>query len=365
MATRLQTARKIIGRIFCILPMISPCKVEIHIECARENVAVRMDSLRSSVNQLLKIHYQQSDDVKIPVKRIKPLWQSENKYGFLLGMTLYGDEIHLQELATALTNSEFELQEDELINKYYTYYIQPFKQHNGSRCSTSTSQTKSRENSESDIRNTNQSELKLADLKRAVDKRDGVCLFCWSEKHLEAAHIIAQKNNLSVPFDISRFERAGLSDKHQVQNGLLLCSNCHKDFDTLKSYVEPSDPFILKLVNSTSDDNDNAWRRQVIRMIGYRKIEEEYWIGIDNRVATDSNGDMQLYFSSQDRSLEPNRKALESHKVACLIWRMAGGAEPDEEYCSDDDNVDAIQISIQKVHQWNSSATFCYLQDAL
>ena len=33
----------------------------------------------------------------------------------------------------------------------------------------------------------------------------------------------------------------------------------------------------------------------------------------------------------------PNLKALEFHKAACLIWRMAGGGESDDEYCPDDD----------------------------
>ena len=36
--------------------------------------------------------------------------------------------------------------------------------------------------------------------------------------------------------------------------------------------------------------------------------------------------------------LRPNVKALEFHKIACLIWRMAGGAEEDEEYCPDYDS---------------------------
>ena len=56
------------------------------------------------------------------------------------------------------------------------------------------------------------------------------------------------------------------------------------------------------------------------------------------RQVVNSDGEMELYFLSNDPELLPNRKALEYHKAACLIWRMAGGAEPDEEYCSDDDD---------------------------
>jgi len=43
-----------------------------------------------------------------------------------------------------------------------------------------------------------------------------------------------------------------------------------------------------------------------------------------------------LYFIDNDPVKQPNRKALEFHKAACLIWRMAGGAEPDEEDSDDE-----------------------------
>jgi hypothetical protein len=46
---------------------------------------------------------------------------------------------------------------------------------------------------------------------------------------------------------------------------------------------------------------------------------------------------MALYFIKTDHNLQPNRKALEFHKTACIIWRMAGGAECDDDYCLDDE----------------------------
>jgi hypothetical protein len=36
--------------------------------------------------------------------------------------------------------------------------------------------------------------------------------------------------------------------------------------------------------------------------------------------------------------LRPNIKALELHKTACLIWRMAGGAQKEDDYFSEYDS---------------------------
>jgi hypothetical protein len=324
-----------------------------------------MELLRSNIFQLLKVQYRQSEDVGIPEKRIKSLWRPENNYGFLLGITHYGEEFHLRELEEALTNSEFQEAEDDVIERFYMYYIQPFKQHNGSRCSTPTSQTMTRDEVESDSSAVRPIELKHKDLKQAVLKRDGVCVFCWADRGLQAAHIIAQKNTILLPFQTSIFERAGVPDKHQVQNGLLLCSNCHLEFDALKIYVEPGSTLLLMVVNSTSNDQDKEWKKRVRMMKHYRKGAEEDWVDIDNRMATNSDGDMELFFLNNDQSLQPNRKGLEFQKSACLIWRMAGGAETDEELCSDDDDTDHIQISIEKCHRWNSSATLFDVKDAL
>ena len=54
---------------------------------------------------------------------------------------------------------------------------------------------------------------------------------------------------------------------------------------------------------------------------------------------------MALYFKQNDPKNLPNRKALEFHKTACLIWRMAGGAEEDDDY-SEDDYDDVVDIFV-------------------
>jgi hypothetical protein len=68
-----------------------------------------------------------------------------------------------------------------------------------------------------------------------------------------------------------------------------------------------------------------------------------------------------MYFVLNNPTKLPNRQALEFHKAACLIWRMAGGAESEDEHCPDDDDfryyvpVDYRSKSIEK---WvDSSAT--------
>ena len=179
----------------------------------------------------------------IPKTRERSKWKSDNKCGFLLGVIEFGLESHREKLFHVLSRDQFKEQEMNIINEMYQFYIYPFKQHNGtgkseSSCHTpeTTSSHPSRQNSAEDIDYIPEEgkELTHYHLKKAVVKRDGVCLFCWDRIECEGAHILAQKN---IPFqydESSLFERTGLKQKHQVQNGLLLCSKCHGQFDKLK-----------------------------------------------------------------------------------------------------------------------------------
>lgn len=147
-------------------------------------------------------------------------------------------------------------------------------------------------------------------------------------------------------------QRAGLTQKHQIQNGLLLCGNCHDEFDLLKRYVDVvDDKLVVKVVNETNDDtNDkhNDWKRTVGALKVTRSYWQEDWTEIDNRQAVETNGEMALYFVQNHTTKLPNRNALEFHKTACLIWRMAGGAEIDEEYCSDDEDLVPVDTAALK-----------------
>jgi hypothetical protein len=112
----------------------------------------------------------------------------------------------------------------------------------------------------------------------------------------------------------------------------------------LKRYVDVVDgKLVVRIVNESNDLGSykhKMWYQISRRLKGERDFSEKYWILIDNRKAVESNKEMALYFVENDQTILPNRNALEFHKTACLIWRMAGGSEPDEEYCSDDDYYD-------------------------
>jgi hypothetical protein len=284
----------------------------------------------------------------IPNKREKAKWTAENKCGFLWGILEFGFAVHRDKLNDLLQNGQFGEHEKDFIDEMYQFYIFPFKQHNGtgkSEPSCHTPQTtSSHPSSVEDKDYIPEEEEKLfthKDLKKAVLKRDGVCLFCWDRIQCHVAHILAQKE-LPFPYDeTALFARTGWKQKHQVQNGLLLCVKCHAEFDALKRYVDVvDDKFIVKVVNETDDRNSEKYREweDVTRLLkGNRLLWEEKWAPVDKRSAVTSAGEMQIYFLTGDQSLLPNKSALEFHKTACLIWRMAGGGESDDEYCPDEE----------------------------
>ena len=180
---------------------------------------------------------------------------------------------------------------------------------------------------------------------------------------MQGAHIIAQKN-IAVAYDEnSILRRAGLMQKHQIQNGLLLCMLCHADFDQLKRYVDVvDDKLVVKVVNYstvTNDEKESYYQEIVSEFKDSRSVEANYWIDIDNRQASESNGEMALFFVDNNQILLPNREALKFHKAACLIWRMAGGAESDDEYCTFDDDNDYVPVDYRSknIEKWNSEAT--------
>jgi hypothetical protein len=286
----------------------------------------------------------------IPQQRQKAQWQPENKLGFFMGIVQFGIDAHVEELLQLLQTNGFQEQqlfsmplEPTFIDRMFDWYIMPFnKSYNCNSCHTP-SKVSSRSNSRpSSVKEEDHDYHPIShkDLKEAVEKRDGVCLFCWDKLECEGAHIIAQKNILMAYDETSFLQRAGLAQQHLVQNGLLLCNKCHSQFDKLKRYVDVvEDKLVVKVVNETDDvrsEKHSEWKDYVRVLQGNRVLWQDKWTNSD-RKAVETNGEMALYFIKTDPNLQPNRKALESHKTACLIWRMAGGAESDDEYCSDDE----------------------------
>ena len=317
----------------------------------------------------------------LPVQRARSQWQPENKRGFFLGVIQQGEGRHINQLHNLLDSNHFTEQQifstnsllanplhhRTFIDDLFASYILPFhKDYNdSSSCRTpASSRPPSRSNSAEDLDYVQEErELQHRDLKKAVEKRDGVCLFCWERQELQGAHIIAQKN-IAVAYDEnSILGRAGLMQKHQIQNGLLLCMLCHTLFDKLKRYVDVvDDKLVVKVVNYSTVTNDEEqidYQRNISEFKDFRSVRAKYWIDIDNRQAAESNGEMALYFVDNNQILLPNREALKFHKAACLIWRMAGGAESDDEYCPFDDDNGYIPVDYRSknIEKWNSEAT--------
>ena len=310
----------------------------------------------AETKQLLQQYYNLTSE-SFPQQRDKSKWKPENNFGFLLGILAFGMDTHITQLHSLLQNNQFKDQEQSFIDSMFDCYIRPFhKSYNtdSESChtpSTVSSRTPSRSNSTEDLDYMpDGKELVHKDLKKAVVRRDGVCLFCWDKLECEGAHIIAQKNIPMAYNESSLLQRAGLIQKHQVQNGLLLCNKCHSQFDKLKRYVDvENEKLVVKVVNETNDtksEKHRDWEITFGKLKNDRLFMERYWS--DGRQAVEGNGEMALYFVQNNPTKLPNRQALEFHKAACLIWRMAGGAEPDEEYCSDDDEVAPVDTAALK-----------------
>jgi hypothetical protein len=173
----------------------------------------------------------------------------------------------------------------------------------------------------------NETQLNHRDFKKAISKRDSACLFCW-RKSAKETHIIASKYIPVANDGPSILERTGLTQTHQVQNGLFLCLNCRAGFKILYQYVYVvDDKLVFNFVNETDDETSDKyreWEQTVECSKRLRTCFEKNWITNDARKGVELNGEMALYFKENDQTILPNRKALGLHKVACQIWRMAG-----------------------------------------
>lgn len=336
-----------------------------------------IEATKTAATQLLDNYYQiHTSD--LPTQRTKSQWQPENKRGFFLGIIQEGEDSHIIRLHHLLATNHFTQQQEfsttsqsadpqhprTFIDDMFAHYILPFHKDNSdtSTCHTPVSSyPPSRSNSAEDLDYVSEErELTHKDLKNAVEKRDGVCMFCWGRLSLEGAHIIAEKNISMVYDEPSLLLRAGLTQKHQVQNGVLLCKVCHDQFDQLQRYVDVvDDKLVVKVVNETNDTKSDKHRDREIafgKLKNDRLFMERYWS--DGRQAVEANGEMALYFVLNKPTKLPNRQALEFHKAACQIWRMAGGAESEDEHCPDDDDYVPVDYRSKSIEKWmNSSAT--------
>ncbi|KAI8905905.1 hypothetical protein EDD86DRAFT_62734 [Gorgonomyces haynaldii] len=305
----------------------------------------------STAKEMLQRHYSIADPLAIPTQRIRSEWKEDNKFGFLNGILEHGEQQHREELVRLSSDGGFAEHEDVFIDQMFDHYIRPYlKSYSGSSCHTPIGSRPGSASSSS-------SEPTHKQMKKALEARDGVCLFCWDNRQCQASHIVVRKNVPLPQDEQSVLQRAGLQSKHQVQNGLYLCSNCHGEFDLLHYYVDVvDDRLVLKIVNQTNDKNDPTFK-YAVSDLGIDRIKRNGRFP-DGRSQVEGQ-EMRLWFMDNNAELQPNRVAVEFHKTACLIWRMAGGADPEDEYCSDcdsDTGVDYLQKErLQRL--WDSART--------
>jgi protein-arginine kinase activator protein McsA len=295
--------------------------------------------------------------------------------------------------AEAQKRSFLKEMQERYIDRFYDYYISPFLKYNGrlhysdsehesdiSGNSTSRSRnTYQQENNPgesiptSSVRNSlerlaqnhyhkNKESTKICrrDFRNALEKRDLVCSFCWRGRHLYLTHIIGHRSKSLIPEDVRNImEDTGIHSINQVQNGFLMCPNCNACFDSLDTYVDFVDmKFVVKQVNyanNQSEQKHTFWKIELDKLSMVRTISETYLH--DDRKVVESNGEMALYFKQDNQALQPSKIALEKHKTACLIWRMAGGLV--SYYYDDDDESQEFIPAFNKpemISKWMESS---------
>jgi hypothetical protein len=248
---------------------------------------------------LLRIFYSISGNV-LPAQRPIEKWEAENKLGFFLGIIQYGTDAHLKTLLELLRSEKFEEEQQfsdpyddkqTFITEMFDFYILPFHRGYSTSCCYTGSESSGPNSSPGNGQD--YVDLSHGNLKNALLARDKACLFCWSKEALHGSHIISQMSIITVD-EMQILQNSGLKQKHQVQNGLLLCACCHPRFDKLKRYVDVvDDNLVLKVVNEANDENSEKhreWTGKIKDLKRIRKVREEDWT--DNRKAIESNGEM-------------------------------------------------------------------------
>ncbi|OAJ45434.1 hypothetical protein BDEG_28574 [Batrachochytrium dendrobatidis JEL423] len=259
--------------------------------------------------------------------RVKSEWQDDNKRGLFLGIIQEGETSHITRLHNLLTANQFAEQQEfstkiqladpkhhcTFIDDMFGYYILPFhKDYNDS-----------------------------------------------SSWHTPVSSNPTSRINSADDLDYA-------AKKHQIQNGLLLCIKCHDQFGKLKQYVDVvDDKLVIKVINETNDltsDKHKKWIETIEDLKVIRRTRQKRWI--DNRQTVESNSEMTLYFIHNNLTRLPNRNALELHKTTCLIWRMAGGVESDDEYCPyDDDGCTPVDYQSKSIEKWMDSSTTLIIEN--
>jgi hypothetical protein len=268
----------------------------------------------------------------LPGQAPKSRWKKCNRLGFLLGIVMFGESFHIRNLYKVLVQGEFQGREDVVIDRYYDYYVRPFK--NNDICldrhifPDDLYSDVNMQQFEKDTEPTHK------DMQVALLKRDKNCVFCWIGAAETVAHIMAEACDYKIPSNqrLSVICR-GVENFHHPENGLLLCRDCLDHFDTLQYYVDSIDQQLVVKVINIYDQYSRQDEDAADHLKNIRKTAKENFT--DGRRAIEANGEMAINLNESSQVPPPNRKSLYLHKTACLIWNMAGGAEEEyEEQCS-------------------------------
>ncbi|KAJ3246909.1 hypothetical protein HDU77_008794 [Chytriomyces hyalinus] len=223
-----------------VFPTPARCTATVTFEMARNAVAefygIEVRDIDRSVAQVASVPGPQ-----------KPIWSKfgkRNKFGFLYGILFGSNRLKEKVMEKA--------EEERCLSLLYARFIQPFKQHgtSGSLNACPHGSSGSTPNGSSTPIKSNATDPTHSNFSTALRKRDVVCLICWGDEGINAAHLIAQKS--SIPLVIKKLlERAGMMHSVFQVNGVLLCAICHITFDALKRYIDVVDGrLIAKIVNT-------------------------------------------------------------------------------------------------------------------
>jgi len=336
---------------------------------------VEFDNLKQSTLFFMKSYFgvDITEMDQPPEKKTRSQWGLPNQYWFLYGIITVIEEVfnssplhptrysHIQSISAVFERDNEDIDNESirsLIDDLYAFYVNPFKQNGSSRPSSRPSSNSSSSRPTSNV-DSSHSDTQGTFVK-AVAARDKYCSFCWTSEALQGAHIFRRALE-NLPRALP--EWCNINDLYQVQNGLLLCPGCHDGFDRLRLYVGIVDEdYFLKVVkftNSIDIENEKfqAWlgKNTDIRQVRIGRKETFSPLFNDREVGTAAG--FRLYFQNTAPTTSyPNPKALLFHKAACLIWKMAGGAEPATLHRWDDDEdvvVESGERLSDKLTRWD------------
>ncbi|KAJ3344682.1 hypothetical protein HDU83_004940, partial [Entophlyctis luteolus] len=290
----------------------------------------------------------------------RPTWaafNNKNKLGFLNGILTHSPDQNMRDyyaskffwtFGTSRLPEPGTVEEKSCLQLLYNRFIHIFRQHGrGSSDSSPHESAFSIPIESSTALDLNAANPAQSNFRAALLRRDKVCLFCWEDTQLDAAHLIAQKKGAPMTAGLENIlsnllSRANLDSIYRVQNGILLCKVCHGEFDALHYYFDVVDGcLVAKVVNLTNDRN-----REYVNIIGKIEHNRNGFILRDpefaGRNALDANNELLVSFVDDNTANHPNHTALAFHKAACLIWKMAGAADYNDDDGMDEGSVDSL-----------------------